>query len=55
LTTTAPYQPGLPSLPHGIFPCRRRPHNGSTLSDQAMAQPDAWRMIRWRLAVIGTA
>jgi hypothetical protein len=35
-------------------PVFRRPHNGSTLSDEAMAQPDAWCMIRRRLAVIGT-
>ena len=30
-----------------------RGHNGSVLSEQPMAQPDAWRMIRRRAAIAG--
>ncbi|HWX29903.1 MAG TPA: tyrosine-type recombinase/integrase, partial [Steroidobacteraceae bacterium] len=32
-----------------------RGHNGSALSDKAMSQPDAWRMIRRRAAAAGIA
>src|SRR2546423_7489614 len=32
-----------------------RGHNGRTLSDRAMSQPDAWRMIRRRAAAAGIA
>jgi hypothetical protein len=32
-----------------------RGHNGTALSDQAMSQPDAWRMIRRRAAAAGIA
>ena len=32
-----------------------RGHNGSVLSEQAMSQPDAWRMIRRRAAAAGIA
>jgi hypothetical protein len=32
-----------------------RGHNGTTLSDQPMAHPDAWRMIRRRAAAAGAA
>jgi integrase len=32
-----------------------RGHNGSVLSDKAMVQPDAWRMIRRRAAAAGIA
>src|SRR5205823_4947767 len=32
-----------------------RGHNGTVLSDKAMSQPDAWRMIRRRAAVAGIA
>ena len=32
-----------------------RGHNGSTLSDKPMTQPDAWRMIRRRAAAAGIA
>jgi hypothetical protein len=32
-----------------------RGHNGSTLSDKPMSQPDAWRMIRRRAAAAGIA
>jgi hypothetical protein len=37
-----------------LFRTARR-HNGSVLSDHAMSQPDAWRMIRRRAAVAGIA
>jgi integrase/recombinase XerD len=32
-----------------------RGHNGSSLSDKPMSQPDAWRMIRRRAAAAGNA
>jgi len=32
-----------------------RGHNGTALSDKAMSQPDAWRMIRRRAAAAGIA
>jgi integrase len=37
-----------------LFRTARR-HNGSTLSDKPMSQPDAWRMIRRRAAAAGIA
>jgi integrase/recombinase XerD len=34
---------------------RAQRHNGSVLSEKAISQPDAWRMIRRRAAAAGIA